>query len=403
MVTHGPDCNIRRIYSRPRQRSAAADLGKVPTCVQVAMRPETTVLAHEMMLVPFAQDATGCADLTGIGGIDVADPDAHGFGLVRDKGLQLSPGPAMQSRPHPLPRLDAGPDVGQILHRDPADTGLDGILNDRLARFVIDVPHPSLLFTGDLPELLPGALTAVGLKTTTVGKVTIALVAQVFAAIDLAQAMGGKIVFSDIDAHHGVRCHGFNLGAFDDEVKVPRPFAMDQFRLFRLACGQDVLLMLAQNQGQRDAPVEGVERYAVVFDRVGTLVEMYRGPVEANEWNRLVFLNSPQLLLRLVRLANGEDGVAAHLAAKRGVFAQRSVGLLMQADPVPQTMRSHYRYQPVAGFGIGRAQGQQRRRLVRPDRSSTHHGSASPGYPKTSTIGIGYTTWCALYTPQFIP
>jgi len=58
MVAHIHTPNIRRIYDRPRQRGTAADPGKVPTCVQVAVRPETTVRALETMFRALPQLST---------------------------------------------------------------------------------------------------------------------------------------------------------------------------------------------------------------------------------------------------------------------------------------------------------------------------------------------------------
>ena len=57
MVAHIHTPNIRRIYSRPWRNGRSANPGKVPTGIQVAVRPETTVFAHETMFAALAEMA----------------------------------------------------------------------------------------------------------------------------------------------------------------------------------------------------------------------------------------------------------------------------------------------------------------------------------------------------------
>ena len=89
-----PISNIRRIYSRPWRDGGLANAGKVPTCIQVAVRPQTTVRALETMFRALPQSSTTRAGLAGVGRVDVLDRDACCLGLVFDEGLQLSPCPA---------------------------------------------------------------------------------------------------------------------------------------------------------------------------------------------------------------------------------------------------------------------------------------------------------------------
>ena len=161
----------------------------------------------------------------------------------------------MQAATHAFARLDARANVRQVFHRNLGDTSLDRRLNNGLARLVVDVLHTPRLLAGDLPELLSRALAAVGLKTTAQGKVTVALVAQMLAAEDLAQAMGGEVVFSDIHAQHRAGCHGFNVALLDDEVEKPLPVAQDQFRFLRLAGFEDAALVFAETQRHGDTPI----------------------------------------------------------------------------------------------------------------------------------------------------
>lgn len=94
--------DIRRVYIRPWQRGTAANPGKIPTRVQVAVRPETTVRALKAMLRALAQSSARRAGLAGVGRVGVLHRDAAGFRLVLDEGLQLPPCPAVQPCAHAL-------------------------------------------------------------------------------------------------------------------------------------------------------------------------------------------------------------------------------------------------------------------------------------------------------------
>src|SRR5580704_11903555 len=109
---------IRRIYSRPWREGTLANPGQISTCVQVGVRPETTLLAHETMSQAFSPCTAGGTGAAGVGRLHVLDRNACGARLVLDKALQLAECPAMQSAAHPLARPDALADVRQIFHRD---------------------------------------------------------------------------------------------------------------------------------------------------------------------------------------------------------------------------------------------------------------------------------------------
>jgi len=100
--------HIRLVYISPWQERPLANPGKVSTRVQVGVRPQTTLFAHETMFDPLAESAAAGAGLAGVGQIDVLDPDAGCPSLVLDKRLQLPKGPAMRLAARPFPRLDAG-------------------------------------------------------------------------------------------------------------------------------------------------------------------------------------------------------------------------------------------------------------------------------------------------------
>ena len=377
MVDHTSTTNIRRVYSRPWRDGGLANPGKVPTCIQVAVRPETTVFAHETMFAALTEMSAAGAGLAGIGRVHILDLDASRLRLVLDEGLELSPGPAVQASAHPFPSLDSGADVRQVLHHDLANPGFDRGLYDRLARFVIDALDTPHLLAGDLPELLFRALAAVGLETAAQGKVSVTLIAQLLATEDLAQTVGGEVVFSDIHAHHGAECHRFLVARFDDEVEEPLALAKHQFGFLGPAGFENAALMLAGAHRELNTPAQGVERQRIPLYRVGALVEMHAGAVEADFRNRLIFSDPPQFFLRLVRLTYRKDGVAAHLSAQRSRLAQVVVRPLVQTHPVPHSMLAYHGDKAIAGVCVSSAQCSKRFGLfcvhIQANRGCAHH------------------------------
>src|SRR5213075_2353715 len=91
MASHAT--HIRRIYNRPWRNGSLANPGKIPTCVQVSVRPETTGTL-ETMLEPCPQLPAGRTGLAAVGRIDIHDGDPNGTGLVLDEALQLPERPA---------------------------------------------------------------------------------------------------------------------------------------------------------------------------------------------------------------------------------------------------------------------------------------------------------------------
>src|SRR5205814_9545155 len=164
MASHAT--HIRRIYGRPWRNGSLANPGKIPTCIQVSVRPETTGTL-ETMLEPCPQLPTDRTGLAREGRIDVHDGDPHGTGLVFDKALQLPERPAVE----PCAHAPAGPkaiaDVRGILHHDRGRANASGFLENRLARFVVDGFDSTPLLAGDLPVFLNRTLAAVGLDATT--------------------------------------------------------------------------------------------------------------------------------------------------------------------------------------------------------------------------------------------
>src|SRR5208282_5540272 len=149
MASHAT--HIRRIYSRPWRDGSLANPGKIPTCIQVSVRPETTG-TFETMLKPTTQPPAVRAGLAAVGGVHVLDRDPQRTSLVVDKALQLAKCPAVQPRAHAPTRPDAIADVSEVLHHDLGSPDVLGFLDDGFARFVVDVFDTPPLLAGDLPE-----------------------------------------------------------------------------------------------------------------------------------------------------------------------------------------------------------------------------------------------------------
>src|SRR6266513_4303037 len=332
MASHAT--HIRRIYGRPWRNGSLANPGKIPTCIQVSVRPETTGTL-ETMLEPCPQLPAGRAGLAAVGRIDIHDGDPHGTGLVLDKALQLPECPAVE----PCAHAPAGPkaiaDVREVLHHDGGRANASGFLENRLARFVIDVSDTPPFLAGDLPESLSRTLAAVGLEATTQGQMLITPMAQCLSAPDPARAGGGETIFPDIHAHHGAGCHRFAVGRLNGEIEKPRLSAQHQFRFLRQAARQDLALVIPEDHRHLHTPLQRVERDRLALERIGAMVEMDAGAVKRQGWDRRVFRDASQSSLRAIRLAHREDGVARHLRAQRGLLPQGSVVDLMQGDPVP--------------------------------------------------------------------
>lgn len=59
--------------------------------------------------------------------------------LVRNLLLKFPEGPAVKSRPNPLPGADSLTDMREVFHHDKTNAPAEGILNDGLADFIVDM------------------------------------------------------------------------------------------------------------------------------------------------------------------------------------------------------------------------------------------------------------------------
>ena len=294
MASHAT--HIRRIYSRPWRHGSGANPGKIPTCVQVSVRPETTITLETML--------------------------------------------------QPSTQLLAG--------RAPA-----GFSDNAFARFVVDVSETSTLSAAGLPECLSGTLAAVGLQTTTQGQMLIAPMAQSFTAPDPARAAGGKRILPDIHAHDRAGCHPFAIVGLHDEIEKPAPPTQDQFCLLGSTALQHLALVIPEDHRKQQAPSQGVERDGLLFECIGAMVEMDARAVKTQAWNRSVRGDASQGALGAISLADREDGIARHLRPQSRLLSQPPVTELVQGDPIQTALFLHQGHEAIAGVGVRAPQGTQ--------------------------------------------
>src|SRR2546430_10447710 len=321
MASHAT--HIRRIYSRPWRNGSLANPGKIPTCIQVSVRPETTGTL-ETMLEPCTQLPAGRTGLARVRGIDIHDGDPNGTCLVLDKALQLPERPAVQPCAHAPACPKAIADVREVLHHDRGRADASGFLENRLARFVVDVFDTPPLLAGDLPESLNRTLAAVGLETTTQGRMLITPMAQCLSAPDPARAGGGESIFPDIHAHHEAGRHPFAVGRLNGEIEKPLPSAKHQFRFLRQAARQDLALVIPEDQRHPHAPLQGVERDRLALERIGAAVEMDAGAVKRQRWDRRCFRGGSPSSLGAVSPSFPERRASHPLCDRRGLFSRSS-------------------------------------------------------------------------------
>ena len=343
---------MRRICSRPWRNGSRANPGKIPTCIQVSVRPETTT-TFETMLESCPQLFAGRTGLARIGRTHIRNGDPRRTRLVFHKALQLSECPTVESRAHAPARADAFADTRKIFQYNLGSSDTLGFLDYSFARFVVDMSDTPPLSTGDLPESLPRTLAAVGLETTTQGQKLIASMTQSFATPDPARAGGGKCIFPDIHAHDRTGYPRFAVARLDNEIEKPVAAAKHQFSLLRLTAPQDLTLVIPKDHLNEHAPTQCAERDSLALERIGAAVEMDARAIKTQRRNWCVAGDAAQGALCAIRLADREDGIARHLRSQRGLLAQVSVAEPVQGNPIPTALLPNNRYEAIAGIGVG--------------------------------------------------
>ncbi|ARD53723.1 hypothetical protein WR24_09470 [Escherichia coli] len=306
----------------------------------------------EAMLMSFTQTAAARATLTAVSRVNIFNHYSDRTGFIFDKRLKLTPCPAVQAGTDPFTSFYPVTNMSQIFQYNCANTRFSGSSNDNFTRFVVGLFYPSHLFTGDLPQLLFCTLAAIGLETTTEGKVTISFVTKLFTTKQLTQTVGGKVVFSHINAHRFLRNNHCCICYFNNKIEEPETFTEDKLCLFGVTGRQHSLLMFADDHWNTYPPIERVKRQAIIAQTVRLFIEVNTGTVEANRRHSFRFMYVPPFFLRFIGFTNRKNNVAAHLASKGGMFTQITVNHIVQPNPVPDSMFTYNRHKTVTGISI---------------------------------------------------
>lgn len=177
--------------------------GDVPGRVQVGVEAKATTGATKFALALAAAAITLAATaalLAGVTRIDGHDVDADQFGLVVDKALESREAPGVQSAPLFPAGLHAGPDVGQIFHRDGRSP-----LNrrdDLFGQNVVAVAAKTVYPAGQLFEMSLGRLGAFRLEGALDPEVPILDFAPMPLSEKLVVACNRRAPNPEVNPHH---------------------------------------------------------------------------------------------------------------------------------------------------------------------------------------------------------
>ena len=336
----------------------------VATRVDIAVRQVSTGTG-EAMPHPFSERPADRACLARVGGVDIHHGQARPLRLVGDEVLQLPKGPTVQPRSDAFTGLNMLPDMRQVFHANLAGSRGQGLGNNGFTDLVVDVSHMPLLTPGDSFEFALGGATIIGLETTAMGKVNIALVAQLIATPDLASAGRGEIIFPDINPQNATARDGGDFRQIEDEIEIPNSLADNEPRFLGGAIGKQVALMSASGKNDLNTTRQGEQRQGVRPNRVSALIKIDRSWTKSQTRNRAVFRDTFIGLKSFVGVGHPVNRLTDHLTTeRRELFSNRVIGQMVQRDTVPTTMFLHQRDHSRAGLSKRNRQISQGRRLL---------------------------------------
>lgn len=318
------------------------------------------------MPLPFSDSPAHRACLARVGRVNINHGQTGGFSFVSNEVLKLPECPAMQPRSNAPPGLDVGADMRQVFHADFTGSIADSLRNKGLAGFVVDVLNMPPLTPGDSLEFALGGAATVGLETTAMGKVNVPLVAEIPAAPDLAGAGCCEVIFPNIYPANAATRDWRSVGKVEDKVEIPDALAGNELRLLSSPARQQVALMLAADERNLGAPVEGEQGECVTLDRVSAPIKVDGSGSEDDCRDRLVLCDPLVGLQRLVGIRHTVDGLANHLAAEsRELLAHCVIGQVVQGYAVPASMLHGKRNDGVTCSGVGIGKRTKRSHVLR--------------------------------------
>jgi hypothetical protein len=378
---------FRTVYNAPCGTGKHRKPGYVPTRVDVAVCQIPTGTG-EAMLHPLPKSSTGVAGLGGVGRFHEFNPEPDGFGLVPHQVLKLAEGPAMQPRPHPLPGLDPGPDMGEILHAEDASPRLEGLRDDGFAGDVVDVADMPLLFARDGLELPLGSPATVGLESAAGGEVAIPVMPELATPKKFAGAECGEVVFPDIQAHGQLARKGDGIREVEHQVQVPNAPAIGEPGFLGHARGQERFLRWTAGSPDLGPARRGEEGECIPPNRVGSVIEVDGSGREVDRGDGLVLGDTLVGSKRFIGVRHPMDGLTDHLTAEGGKRCPNPViDQVVQRHPVPAAMGLDKRHDRIAGFR--KEPRKLHKRLSLLGRSQELEGSGSLHFAIFSSIRMG--------------
>lgn len=302
------------------------------------------------MSVPASNLSADAARLGRVGRIDEHRFDSNVLRLVDNEVLQLPERPTMEPSLDALSCLDVGADMSQVFELYRGCSDLDGLCNDGLADFVVDVLDVATFAPGDSLEFALCGAATVGLKSFPTGKVHVTLVPQFAATEYLSGACDGEVVFANVNSHCFATFFWRNGWQFDKGVQIPSAIALDEYGFLEFPLIDDVSLPLAHLDVNDDPARQRVERSLLALDPMSPAV------IVDGRWLECDCLNVFALawLDDLICVGNPAHSLAHHLAAEfRHGRASLVVSKMMQGNAIPTAVGDDDWHQRIARFGEG--------------------------------------------------
>jgi hypothetical protein len=350
--------HMRTHYVARWIESPRSNLRKIASRIAVAVREDTTHRAAEPVPRPLADLTASRTGLRRVRRVDVAHGDPECRSLILDKGLQLAPGPAVQSRSHPFAHPDARADVGQVLQDDRAAAGADGLGNDACADLVVDVSYMPRLPAGDSGQQLLCRLRTVALKSPAKRQEPIARVSECSTSMQGPAAGRSNDVFTEVDTQDVASGRGTRLTHVKCDMKIPHARPNQQLGLFHHAALQVVTLKGAEPHRYVLATARRENRNEMLSQPKRARINVNSGVRTEGDCRPISAVGA----MRFKASSNALNCITGHLRTEPWeLLSQCVIGQTVELKAVAAAMLERDRRDNVAGRG---EQGLQRREFL---------------------------------------
>lgn len=323
--------HMRTHYNARWSKSTYSNLRKIAGRIAVAVREDTTRFAGESMPRTFPKLTANRTRLRSVRRIDIVCGNPVRRSLVFNKRLQFSPGPAVQSRSHPLAHLDTVADVGQILQDNRAGARQDGLGYDLGADFVIHVTHMPRFPAGDSSQQFLCGLRTVALKALAQRQKPIALVSKLSTSIKSAIARRSGNILTKINPKNSRTPRSCRLGEIKHNMQVPAPSLTEQLALTDRAPLKIATLKVAEPQWNLCSSAHRKQRSLLAAKSKRARINMHRRISAKAKGLPIASIGA----MCSQALRNRCNRVAAQLRAKRReLFTNSIVRNVMKLDAI---------------------------------------------------------------------